>query len=79
VNTFEIKAPDGRLLRQEHPSIEVFKASLAPGYELVGIVVGASADGSGGVVEKIGGPVADEGPTRRARRRVTGVAEGSCL
>jgi hypothetical protein len=53
---FEIKAPDGRLLRQEHASLEALKVSLVSGYEVVGVVFGASVDGKGGLVEPIGGP-----------------------
>ena len=53
---FEIRAPDGRILRQEHASLEVLKASMIAGYEVTGVVFGAGSDGSGGFVEKIGGP-----------------------
>ena len=49
---FEIKAPDGRILRQEHAA----KPVLTAGYEVTGIVFGAASDGTGGLVEKIGGP-----------------------
>lgn len=53
---FEIKAPDGRILRQEHASLELLKPSLMAGYEVTGVVFGAASDGTGGLVEKIGGP-----------------------
>jgi hypothetical protein len=56
VKLFEIKAPDGRLLRQEHQTIDALKAQLVAGYEVTGIVYGAASDGTGGIVEKIGGP-----------------------
>lgn len=49
---FEIKAPDGRILRQEHAD----KPVLTSGYEVTGVVIGAASDGTGGLVEKIGGP-----------------------
>lgn len=49
---FEIKAPDGRILRQEHAE----KPTLMAGYEVTGVVFGAASDGTGGLVEKIGGP-----------------------
>lgn len=53
---FEIKAPDGRLLRQEHESLDVLRKNIVPGYEVIGVVYGAADDGSGGMVERIGGP-----------------------
>ena len=53
---FEIKAPDGRILRQEHASLESLKAALMAGYVVTGTVFGAASDGTGGMVEKIGGP-----------------------
>lgn len=53
---FEIKAPDGRTLRQEHASLETLKGALMPGYEVTGTVFGAATDATGGLVEKIGGP-----------------------
>lgn len=56
MSLFEIKAPDGRLLRQEHASLDALKASLVTGYEVSGRVFGADANGQGGLVEKIGGP-----------------------
>jgi hypothetical protein len=56
VKLFEIKAPDGRILRQHHASLETLKASLVAGYEVTGVVFGAASDDSGGMVEKIGGP-----------------------
>lgn len=49
---YEIKAPDGRILRQHHAD----KPVLTAGYEVTGIVFGAASDGTGGLVEKIGGP-----------------------
>jgi hypothetical protein len=52
VKLFEIKAPDGRILRQHHAE----KPVLTAGYEVTGIVFGAASDGTGGLVEKIGGP-----------------------
>jgi hypothetical protein len=52
VKLFEIKAPDGRILRQEHAD----KPVLTAGYEVTGVVFGAASDNSGGLVEKIGGP-----------------------
>jgi hypothetical protein len=52
VKLFEIKAPDGRILRQEHAD----KPVLTSGYVVTGTVFGAASDGTGGFVEKIGGP-----------------------
>ena len=52
----EIKAPGGRMLRQEHASIEAARASLLPGYSVVGTVTLQNADGSGGFVSPVNGP-----------------------
>lgn len=53
---FEIKAPDGRILRQRHESLVTLQAQLQPGYDVVGEVLGASHDDLGGLVQPIGGP-----------------------
>jgi hypothetical protein len=44
----EIRAPDGRILRQFHRSIDAARKALQPGYEVVGEVIGS------GVVSPIG-------------------------
>jgi hypothetical protein len=44
----EIRAPDGRVIKQSHRSIDSARAALSPGYEVVGQVIGS------GVVSPIG-------------------------
>jgi hypothetical protein len=44
----EIRAPDGRVLRQFHRSVETARAALQAGYEVIGEVIGS------GVVSPIG-------------------------
>jgi hypothetical protein len=44
----EIRAPDGRTLRQFHKSVDAARAALQPGYEVVGQVIGS------GVVSPVG-------------------------
>lgn len=53
---FEIKAPDGRILRQDHPSLDDLKARLLPGYSIIGRVYGVLQDQAGGLVEPAEGP-----------------------
>jgi hypothetical protein len=38
----EIRAPDGRVLRQFHKSVDAARAALQPGYEVTGEVIGAN-------------------------------------
>lgn len=53
--TFEIQAPDGRIIRQQHASLEHARAAVTvPGYGIVGEVLGASTDGKGGWVDPVG-------------------------
>ncbi len=47
---FEISTPDGRTIRQNHPSLEAAQRALQPGYVVSGEVIGA------GVVNPIAGP-----------------------
>jgi hypothetical protein len=44
----EIRAPDGRVLRQFHRSVETARAALQAGYEVIGEVIGS------GVVSPVG-------------------------
>jgi hypothetical protein len=44
----EIRAPDGRMLRQWHKSVDAARAALQSGYEVIGEVIGS------GVVSPIG-------------------------
>jgi hypothetical protein len=44
----EIRAPDGRVLRQFHKSVDAARSALQPGYEVTGQVIGS------GVVSPIG-------------------------
>jgi hypothetical protein len=44
----EIRAPDGRVLRQWHKSVDAARMALSPGYEITGEVIG------GGVVSPTG-------------------------
>jgi hypothetical protein len=44
----EICAPDGRVLRQFHKSVDAARAALQPGYEVIGEVIGS------GVVSPVG-------------------------
>jgi hypothetical protein len=44
----EIRAPDGRVLRQFHKSVDVAREALLPGYEVTGEVIGS------GVVSPVG-------------------------
>ena len=53
---FEIRAPDGRLMRQRHESLAEVQASLLPGYQVTGTIIGASSANSGGWVDPIDGP-----------------------
>ncbi len=54
MKTFEIQAPDGRLLRQNH-SARPPEDMLMPGYKVVGEVFGADAKGNGGMVDRFDG------------------------
>lgn len=54
MKTFEIQAPDGRLLRQNHES-KPDSAHLIPGYKVTGEVFGADAKGNGGMVDRFDG------------------------
>jgi hypothetical protein len=56
VPLFEIKTPDGRVIRQSHASSDVAKRTLAAGYVIVNEVFGQSADGTGGFTKPIDGP-----------------------
>ena len=51
---FEVLTPDGRVIRHRHASLEEAKAAILKGYEITGEVLGASADGVGGLVDPIG-------------------------
>jgi hypothetical protein len=51
---FEVRAPDGRALRQPHESLEAARAAVIAGYAVTGEVLGASADGAGGFVDPVG-------------------------
>ena len=44
----EIRAPDGRVIKQSHRSIDSARAALAAGYEVIGEVIGS------GVVSPVG-------------------------
>jgi hypothetical protein len=37
----EIRAPDGRVIRQFHKSVDAARAALQPGYEVIGEVIGS--------------------------------------
>jgi hypothetical protein len=37
----EIRAPDGRVLRQWHKSVDAARAALQSGYEVTGVVIGS--------------------------------------
>lgn len=54
MKTFEIEAPDGRVLRQRHES-KPDAAKLMPGYKVTGEVFGADAKGNGGMVDRFDG------------------------
>lgn len=47
---FEIKTPDGRILRHQYESIEWAK-DLLPGYTVVGEIIGVDENGEGGFSE----------------------------
>lgn len=51
---FEVRAPDGRILRHHHGSLEDAKKAVLPGYFVTGEVLGASADMSGGFIDRCG-------------------------
>jgi hypothetical protein len=51
---FEVATPDGRVIRHRHESIEEAQKAILPGYAITGEVLGASADGVGGLVDPIG-------------------------
>lgn len=40
MRTFEIRSPDGRLIRQDHKTLAELKAKLVRGYEVVSEIVG---------------------------------------
>lgn len=52
MTVYEVRAPDGRLMRQTH----AVKPDLLPGYAVEGVVIGADANGHGGFVHREGGP-----------------------
>ena len=52
MRTFEIESPDGRVLRQNHESLEAIKPKLLPGYKVIGEVFGADAKGNAGMVDR---------------------------
>lgn len=52
MKTFEIEAPDGRLLRQNHTSLAEVTPKLKTGYKVTGEVFGADAKGNGGMVDR---------------------------
>jgi hypothetical protein len=51
---FEVKAPDGRVVRHRHESAGALQKVLTPGYRVVAEVFGAGIDDKGGMVEPIG-------------------------
>jgi hypothetical protein len=51
---FEVLTPDGRVIRHRHESLDEAKRAILKGYEITGEVLGASADGLGGLVDPIG-------------------------
>lgn len=55
MRTFEVKTPDGRHIRHLAASPDDAKKGLVFGYEVVGEVLGAKPDGSGGVVSSMTG------------------------
>lgn len=52
---FEIETPDGRLLRQNHPSLDHVKNHLLPHYVVRGEVFGADSRGNGGLLDRFDG------------------------
>jgi hypothetical protein len=54
MKTFEITTPDGRIIRHRHQSLEEAQKAILRGYEITGEVLGASADGLGGLVDPVG-------------------------
>jgi hypothetical protein len=58
----EIRAPDGRVLRQWHKSVDAARSALSPGYEVTGEVL------SGNIVSPIGpGAVSTMGALLRSQ------------
>lgn len=51
---FEVSTPDGRVIRHRHESLDEARNAILKGYEITGEVLGASADGLGGLVDPIG-------------------------
>jgi hypothetical protein len=45
---FEVRCPDGRLVRHWHGSLEALQRALLPGYTVAGWVLGADREGKGG-------------------------------
>lgn len=55
MKTFEVRSPDGRLIRHMDRAFNLLKARLSPGYVIMGEAFGADHNGQGGYVVPIGG------------------------
>jgi hypothetical protein len=55
MKAFEVRTPDGRLIRHLGVTIEALRASLAPNYAVTGEVFGGDVEGRGGYVVPLGG------------------------
>lgn len=60
---FEVKAPDGRVIRHAAESKAAIEAKLSAGYELVAEIFGHghTVHGEGGVADALRGPVMPDG------------------
>jgi hypothetical protein len=54
VRLFEVRTPDGRVVRHRHESAAALQKVLTPGYRVVAEVFGAGIYDKGGLVEPIG-------------------------
>jgi hypothetical protein len=54
MKVFEVRTPDGRLVRHHHGSLEEAKKAVIAGYLVTGEVLGASADMTGGFLDPCG-------------------------
>jgi hypothetical protein len=55
MKTFDVEAPDGRIVRLQAESIDTLKPQIAAGYTIVAEAFGARKDGTGGYSIPLGG------------------------
>ena len=55
MKAFEVRTPDGRLIRHLSATIDSLKSRLAPNYVITGEAFGFDVNGQGGYVVQLGG------------------------